>query len=73
LTRDETVFIPRTLTWIGAYFTLNLLEKYEQRTLVAVLVVIYASMRIVLALRSLADRSDVLHKDRDGMILQRAN
>jgi hypothetical protein len=49
------------------------LEKYEQRTLVAVLVVIYASMRIVLALRSLADRSDVLHKDRDGMILQRAN
>jgi hypothetical protein len=32
--------------------TLNLLEKYEQRTLVAVLVLIYTSMRIVSALRS---------------------
>ena len=34
------------------YFTLNLLEKYEQRSLVAVLVLIYSSTRIVSALRS---------------------
>jgi hypothetical protein len=34
------------------YFTLNLLEKYEQRTLVAILVLIYVAMRIVSALRS---------------------
>ena len=39
------------------YFTLNLLERYEQRTLVAVLVIIYASMRIVVALRSFHFRS----------------
>jgi hypothetical protein len=34
------------------YFILNVLEKYEQRTVVAVLVVVYASMRIASALRS---------------------
>ena len=39
------------------YFTLNLLERYEQRTLVAVLVIIYASMRIALVLRSFHFRS----------------
>jgi hypothetical protein len=45
-------FISNFLLLALVYFTLNLLERYEQRTLVAVLVIIYASMRIALALRS---------------------
>jgi hypothetical protein len=34
------------------YYSLNFLEKYQQRALVAILVLIYAAMRAVSALRS---------------------
>ncbi len=34
------------------YFTLNFLDKYQQRATVAILVLVYASMRAVSALRS---------------------
>jgi hypothetical protein len=34
------------------YFSLNFMEKYQQRAIVAILVLIYAAMRAVSALRS---------------------
>src|SRR5260370_37011594 len=34
------------------YYSLNFLEKYQQRAIVAILVLIYAAMRAVSALRS---------------------
>jgi hypothetical protein len=34
------------------YYSLNFLEKYQQRAIVAILVLVYASMRAASALRS---------------------
>jgi len=34
------------------YYSLNLMEKYQQRAVLAILVLVYASMRAVTALRS---------------------
>jgi ABC-type transport system involved in cytochrome bd biosynthesis fused ATPase/permease subunit len=34
------------------YFSLNFMEKYQQRTIVAILVLVYCAMRAVSALRS---------------------
>jgi len=35
-----------------AYFSLNLVEKYDQRAILAILIIFYAAMRIVSALRA---------------------
>lgn len=45
-------FVSNFLFMAMVYFSLNFLEKYQQRVLVAVLVLVYASMRTVSALRS---------------------
>jgi len=34
------------------YYSLNLLDKYEQRAIVAIMILLYASMRAISALRS---------------------
>jgi hypothetical protein len=45
-------FISNFLFLALVYFSLNFLEKYQQRTVVAVLVLVYAAMRAASALRS---------------------
>jgi hypothetical protein len=45
-------FISNFLFLTLVYFSLNFLEKYQQRAIVAVLVLVYAAMRAVSALRS---------------------
>ena len=45
-------FVSNFLFLAMVYFSLNFLEKYQQRAVVAVLVLVYAAMRTVSALRS---------------------
>lgn len=45
-------FISNFLLLAMVYFSLNFLENYQQRATVAILVLVYASMRAVSALRS---------------------
>lgn len=45
-------FVSNFLFMAMVYFSLNFMEKYQQRVIVAVLVLVYASMRTVSALRS---------------------
>jgi hypothetical protein len=45
-------FVANFLFLAMVYFSLNFLEKYQQRAVVAVLVLVYAGMRTVSALRS---------------------
>jgi hypothetical protein len=45
-------FAANLLLLAMVYFSLNYLERYQQRVIVAVLVLIYASMRTISALRS---------------------
>jgi len=44
-------FVSNFLFLAMVYFSLNFLEKYQQRAVVAVLVLVYAAMRTVSALR----------------------
>lgn len=45
-------FVSNFLLMALVYFALNFLDKYQQRAIVAILVLAYASMRTVSALRS---------------------
>ena len=45
-------FVSNFLLLAMVYFTLNVLDKYDQRATVAILVLVYASMRAVSSLRS---------------------
>src|ERR1700761_4668712 len=45
-------FVSNFLFLIMVYYSLNFLTKYEQRVVVAVMVLIYSAMRAVSALRS---------------------
>src|SRR5476651_599841 len=45
-------FISNFLFLTLVYFSLNFLEKYQQRAIVAILVLVYAAMRAASALRS---------------------
>ena len=45
-------FLSNFLFMAMVYFALNFLDKYQQRAIVAVMVLVYASMRTVSALRS---------------------
>jgi hypothetical protein len=45
-------FLSNFLFMAMVYFSLNFMEKYQQRAIVAILVLAYASMRTVSALRS---------------------
>lgn len=45
-------FISNFMFLAMVYFSLNFLERYQQRAVVAVLVLVYAAMRTVSALRS---------------------
>ena len=56
------------------YFTLNLLEKYEQRATVAILVLVYATMHALSGLRSFYffQRIERLEGERGGWRLQPA-
>ncbi len=45
-------FISNFMFLAMVYFSLNFLEKYEQRAIVAALVLVYAAMRTVSALRT---------------------
>lgn len=45
-------FVSNFLFMAMVYFSLNFMEKYQQKAIVAVLVLVYASMRTVSALRS---------------------
>jgi hypothetical protein len=45
-------FVSNFLFLMLVYFSLNFLEKYQQRAIVAILVLVYAAMRAASALRS---------------------
>ncbi|MBR1223259.1 hypothetical protein JQ557_35035 [Bradyrhizobium sp. U87765 SZCCT0131] len=45
-------FLSNFLFMAMVYFSLNFLDRYQQRAIVAILVLVYASMRTVSALRS---------------------